>query len=664
MVATSAGPWAEAGNVSDSDTHDRETRAEGRFDWLSVLLATWILGGVLVFVSAIDRGLTGDVGLSPYHVIFYSGILALGATCGAAIVSAVRAGDSWRHAFPRGYGSLGVGLVVLLAWPVVDIGWREGVGFNRDSIENFIAPSRLLIPIGIFLVAVGPLRAAMQPLGPTRRRGPIVAAAGLVFSLLGIGGFQPFDSPWLERAPYAPETNSEIWVMDADGSHQTRLIEAKDGYGYANAVWSPDGSRIAFGRFKAPDRADVPSDDADIWVAKADGSDARPLVGGPGWQWLPHWSPDGLWIVYTVDPPGGPGHGAGVNAPAFGFGQGPGFGQPGAVTPEVDVWRVRADGTGSPERLTDAPSDDRAGVYSPDGRHMLFDSTRQQGRTGIYVMDPDGTNIVRLTFLGDDWGGTWSPDGTRIAFNSSRGEAPEDIYVTAFPAAGPPLQLTHDHAGDTAPSWSTDGARLAFSGYRDGQQEIWSMAADGSDLQNLSRTGTAAEFLAPGGGAWGPGNRILYSRTPDSPASNNRLVRENLGVAGTLFGAIMFAIVVLVCVRLRAPFGTVAFTLALGTLVVLIQNGEWRFLPAAIVGGLAVDVIIRLASPRWKARAAGAASAAVIVLSAAATVVFTTGLGWTPTLLLGVAMMCAAIGWGLGSLIGRSFGPELGPTLE
>jgi Tol biopolymer transport system component len=388
-------------------------------------------------------------------------------------------------------------------------------------------------------------------------------------------------------------------------------------------------------------------------------------VEGIGWQWIPHWSPDGLWIVYTVDPPGGPGHGAGLNAPPFGFGQGPGFGQPPAVSPEVDVWRVRADGTGPSERLTDAPSDDRAGVYSPDGQRLLFDSTRQEGRTGIYVMNPDGTNVVRVTFLGDDWGGTWSPDGTRIAFNSSTTGVPSDIYVAAFPGDGsPPLRLTREHAGDAAPSWSSDGSRITFSSYRGGEQELWSMAADGSDLRNLTRTTSASEYLAPGGEAWGPGGRILYDRSPNGPASTHSLVRENLGVAGTLFGAIMFAIVVLVVVRVRAPFGAVAFMMGLATVVAAVGNDEWRFVPAAIVGGLLVDVVIRMTPPRWRSGAAGAASAAALVLSVGATVILTTGLGWTPTLLLGVTMACAVIGWGLGGLIGRPIGPDAGAVVD
>jgi TolB protein len=641
--------------VGKAETADREVQADGRFAWLTLFLAAWILGGGLLVVFALFNGLTTDVGMSSYHLLFLSGILALGALCLFLVIRAVRAGRPWHRAFPQDYGSLGLGALLLVAWPIVDIGWREGVGINEQSIEGPLAPSRLLIPIGLTLVAVGPLRAAMRSMLPVAGRWAIVASGALVTMTFGIAGFQPSQSPWLETAINPPDDDVEIWAMDSDGSHQTRLIESADGYQMQSPAWSPDGTQIAYTRVKSPERAgQLCCDDIEVWLAAADGSHRRPLVEGPNWDWLPHWSPDGDWIVYTIDPPGGVGQNVGLDAPPIGPGQGPGFDQPQTVASNAEVWRVRADGTGEPERLTNDAADDRAGAYTPDGRHILFDSTRQEGRTGVYVMDPDGNNVVRVTFLGDDWGASWSPDGTRIAFHSNPIGEGADIYVTTYPATGsPPLQLTDELGNDMAPSWSRDGTRIAFGSSRGDQQEIWSMAIDGSDLQNLTRTAGASESLTLGGEAWGPDGRILYDRASPGPAWTDRLVREDLGVAGTLFAAIMLAIVIVVLVRLRAPFGAVAVVMGATTVFGAIASDGWRFLPAAIVGGLIVDVLVRLAPRAWKASVGGAGAAAMLVLSAGATVIFTTGLGWTPTLLLGAAVACAVIGWGLGALIGR-----------
>ena len=73
---------------------------------------------------------------------------------------------------------------------------------------------------------------------------------------------------------------------------------------------------------------------------------------------------------------------------------------------------------------------------------------------------------------------------------------------------------------------------------------------------------------------------------------------------------------------------------------------------AAIVGGLIVDVLVRISPDRWKAVAAGAGSAAALVVGAAATVAVTAGLGWTLTLFSGVLTAAIALAWLLAEPIG------------
>jgi Tol biopolymer transport system component len=646
-------PEGKAGKVGATETADRELQADGRFAWLSLLLAAWIYVALILIIWALNHDLTDDIGISPYHVPFYAGLLALSALSVVLVRLAVRAGRRWHQAFPAGYGVLGAGTLVLLAWPIVDIGWREGVGIPYSGIESMLAPSRLLLVLGAILIASGPLRAALRSRDARRNRWPAVLSAGLVYlALAGLGGFQPAQNPWLENARFAPEASSEIWVMNDDGTSQTRLIDAADGWEPGLPVWSPDGSQIAFTKARTPARAYTPAEDQDIWLASADGSNQRLLVGGAGWQWLPHWSPDGAWITYTTDGPGGPGNGAGLRAPAFGFGQGPAFGQPPSVSPDVDVWRIRVDGTGAPERLTDDPADDRAGVFSPDGRHILFDSTRAEGRTAIYVADADGADPVRMTFLGNDWGATWSPDGTRIAFHASPDDGPENIYLVSYPN-GVLSQLTFEPSNEITPSWSPDGSQIAVVVLSDDHSDIWAGGVDGSGPRNLTRSSGLSESLAPGGDAWGPDGRILFERRADPPASSAPLVRNDLGVAAMLLEAIILAIIVLIVVRIGPPFGAVTVILGMGTAFAALDADEWRFLPAAIIGGLMVDLIIRLARGARRPYLAGAGSAAVFVLSAGATVVMTAGLGWSPSLLLGVTIASAAIGWGLAGVIAR-----------
>ena len=76
--------------------------------------------------------------------------------------------------------------------------------------------------------------------------------------------------------------NSDIWVMNADGSNQINLTN-KPGLYWGNA-WSPNGSKIAFGL--------GPVNEIDIWVMNSDGSNKINLTGKPGNYWEPTWSPD------------------------------------------------------------------------------------------------------------------------------------------------------------------------------------------------------------------------------------------------------------------------------------------------------------------------------------------------------------------------------------
>ena len=80
-----------------------------------------------------------------------------------------------------------------------------------------------------------------------------------------------------------------------------------------------------------------------------------------------------------------------------------------------------------------------------------------------------------------------------------------------------------------------------------------------------------------------------------------------------------------------------------------------------IVAGLLVDLALRLTPARWRVMVGSAGAALGLVVAIAVTVAATTGIGWSPTLLIGVAFAATVAGWGIGALLERHAfgGPDL-----
>jgi dipeptidyl aminopeptidase/acylaminoacyl peptidase len=283
---------------------------------------------------------------------------------------------------------------------------------------------------------------------------------------------------------------------------------------------------------------------------------------------------------------------------------------------------------------------------------LVFDSTRD-GNTELYLMSADGSGPRRLTDdPHEDWGQTWSPDGTRIAFNSDRSGAMQ-IYTVA--TDGSQLtRLTHDDVESVTPAWSPDGQSIAYA-RRGDDEEIWAMAADGSNPRNLSNSPASNESVWDG--AWGRDGRILYTRAGMAPVTTASLVRDDLGSAGMIIAATLLAAVTGLVAMTGPPFGAFVVTTGLGTLLAASGTGEWRFLLPAIVAGLVVDLVVRF-SPRHRTVAVAAAAAAgTFVLATGVGVAATSGLGWSASLFLGVVCATAALGWACGSLMAWRRGP-------
>ena len=90
------------------------------------------------------------------------------------------------------------------------------------------------------------------------------------------------------------------------------------------------------------------------------------------------------------------------------------------------------------------------------------------GRPDLYVMNPDGSETLRITNSSEmERRAVWSPDGRKIAFTAEYSGDSSDIFVVNADGSGL-TRLTAIARRDDDVSWSPDGSRIAFSSQRDG----------------------------------------------------------------------------------------------------------------------------------------------------------------------------------------------------
>ena len=197
------------------------------------------------------------------------------------------------------------------------------------------------------------------------------------------------------------------------------------------------------------------------------------------------------------------------------------------------------------KQLTNSKGYDAEATLSPDGKWIVFTSTRN-GDLDLYIMDTKGKKVRQITNeLGYDGGAFFSPDSKKLVFRASRPDtqakkneytgnlkqglvAPTEMEIFTCNIDGTNLkQITKLGKANWAPFYHPNGKKIIFSSNHKGQRgfefNLFMINEDGTGLEQITFDKVFDSFpmFSP------DGKKIIFS----SNRNNNGTRDTNLFVA-------------------------------------------------------------------------------------------------------------------------------------
>ncbi len=179
------------------------------FDYAVAFCSVWISSGF--FLDAWAHGhVPVETFFTPYHGVFYSGMLAMIVVLGAYWM---------RHrGFPPGYRLAVLGIPIFILAGIGDLIWHELLGIE-EGVDALLSPTHQCLGLGIFFLASGPIRSVLADRANSttlRTQLPLVLSLVAWLTLFHFGTAYAFD-------PAAGRTNAPPVQNGATADYFTAL---------------------------------------------------------------------------------------------------------------------------------------------------------------------------------------------------------------------------------------------------------------------------------------------------------------------------------------------------------------------------------------------------------------------------------------------------------
>jgi hypothetical protein len=223
------------------------------FDYAVGACSVWIASGF--FLDAWAHGhVPVESFFTPYHGVFYSGMLATIVVLAIFITRNRLRGHRWIDTVPRPYRLALLGIPIFIAAGIGDMLWHLALGIE-EGVDALLSPTHQALGLGIFFLSSGPIRSVLADRVPPTfvRQLPLALGLATWLILVHFGTAYAFD-PAAGRAnappPIAPFTRSYLTALSV-GYYKVSLgvlvVIFQSSIMAGLALWATARTRLQFG---------------------------------------------------------------------------------------------------------------------------------------------------------------------------------------------------------------------------------------------------------------------------------------------------------------------------------------------------------------------------------------------------------------------------------